>query len=253
MKGIWVLNIRRRKPLIFICVAAMFVASWLFIAKEHVSVFSTSEGPQAFYRANDAKQSIALTFNISWGEKRVAPIVKLLQDHDVEHATFFLLASWAEKYPDLVEVIQEAGYQIGSHGYRYKDYTMLDDEEVIRDMRRSKEVLQQLTDTAPTLLRPPNGAFTKQTLALADEQSFDVVHWSVNSYDYKNPGTEAIIENTLSHTQAGDVLLFHASDSVKQTEQALPTILTALKKQGYTFVTIHTLMDGSSADSEIVE
>ncbi|WP_099305895.1 polysaccharide deacetylase family sporulation protein PdaB [Bacillus sp. Marseille-P3800] len=253
MKGIWVINLSKWKPVLFICVAALFVASWLVIQRDYVPVFSTPDGPQAFYKAEDSDQKVALTFNISWGEHNVSPILEVLQQNDVEHATFFLLASWAETYPDLVEEIADAGYTIGSHGYQYKNYTSLDEAQVVQDMRRSKQVLEELTGETPTLLRPPNGAFSPKTLELADQQNMDVIHWSINSYDYENPGTEAIVKNSLEQTGAGDVLLFHASDSVKQTAAALPKILKGLKQDGYDFATIEELMSHTDAENEEVK
>lgn len=252
MKGIWVFNLKKWKPLLFICIASLFVASWLFIQRDHISVFTTPDGPQAFYRAENADHKIALTFNISWGEQNVRPIVNILKENDVEHATFFVSASWAETYPELVKEIADSGFHIGSHGYRYKNYTAMDDEQVIKDMRRSKQVLQELTGEAPTLLRPPNGAFTTRTLALAEQQGFDIVHWSVNSYDYKNPGTAQIIDNVLNATHSGDVLMFHASDTVKQTGAALPTILKELEKRDYELATLEELMNSADATSNEV-
>ncbi|RQW23634.1 polysaccharide deacetylase family sporulation protein PdaB [Bacillus sp. C1-1] len=253
MKGIWVINLTKWKPVLFICVAALFVASWLVIQRDYVPVFSTPDGPQAFYKAEDSDQKVALTFNISWGEHNVSPIVDILEQENVEHATFFLLASWAETYPNLVKEIADAGYTIGSHGYQYKNYTSLNEDQVVQDMRRSKQVLEEITGEVPTLLRPPNGAFSKQTLQLAEEQNLDIIHWSINSYDYENPGTEAIIKNSTDQTGSGDVLLFHASDTVKQTAAALPNVLKELKREGLKFSSIEELMSNTDADNTEVE
>lgn len=253
MKGIWVVNLRKVKPLIFICVTAFFVASWLVFQQNYVTVFSTPEGPQAFYKAEDVDNKLALTFNISWGEKNVTPILNVLKDEDVDHATFFLSASWAETYPDLVKEIVDSGYEVGSHGYQYKNYPALSDEQVVQDMQRSKQVLQELTGATPTLLRPPNGAFNTSTLQIAEKQNLDIIHWSVNSYDYENPGTEKIVANVIDHTESGDILMFHASDSVKQTETALPIILKSLKQRDFSFATISEMMTDTDATSEEVE
>ncbi len=179
--------------------------------------------------------------------------MNVLKDHHVEHATFFLSASWAETYPELVEEIVDAGYQIGSHGYQYKNYPSLSDTEVTQDMQRSKQVLQELTGETPTLIRPPNGAFNTNTLQLAEAQNLDVIHWSVNSYDYENPGTDKIVSNVVNETQSGDILMFHASDSVKQTESALPIILKTLEQRDYSFATISEMMSDTDATSEEVE
>ncbi|GAF18742.1 LOW QUALITY PROTEIN: polysaccharide deacetylase [Bacillus sp. JCM 19046] len=247
MKGIWVVNLRKVKPLIFICVTAFFVASWLVFQQNYISVFSTPAGPQAFYKADDADNSLR---RLTAGAKKMRPsMYKII----TLNTLFFLSASWAETYPELVEEIVDAGYQIGSHGYQYKNYPSLSDTEVTQDMQRSKQVLQELTGETPTLIRPPNGAFNTNTLQLAEAQNLDVIHWSVNSYDYENPGTDKIVSNVVNETQSGDILMFHASDSVKQTESALPIILKTLEQRDYSFATISEMMSDTDATSEEVE
>ncbi|WP_059105477.1 polysaccharide deacetylase family sporulation protein PdaB [Shouchella shacheensis] len=253
MRGIWVININKWKHYAIIVVAALFTASWLYIERENLPVFTTPEGPQAFYKAEIDDPKVALTFNVSWGEHRLEPVIEVLQDKKIDQATFFVSASWAEKYPDLVEKISEAGYTIGSHGYRYENYADWDDESVRRDMQRSKQVIEELTGSRPTLLRPPNGSFSQKTLELAEQQDLDLIHWSVNSQDYENPGTDAIVQTTLENTNPGEVLMFHASDSVKQTDKALPVIIDQLEQENYTFVSIEELMESAEAQSEEVE
>ena len=49
----------------------------------------------------------------------VAPILELLDKYEVK-ATFFVLATVAEQYPDLVRSIHEKGHEIAAHGYSHK-------------------------------------------------------------------------------------------------------------------------------------
>ncbi|WP_368505941.1 polysaccharide deacetylase family sporulation protein PdaB [Alkalihalophilus sp. As8PL] len=253
MKFIWVFHAKRIKQLSIIVMMALFAAGFLYIERAQLPVFSTSEGPQAFYRAETDDNRIALTFNLSWGDKQVGPILEVLSQKKVDQATFFVSASWAERYPDLVKQIKEAGHLIGSHGYQYKNYTSWEDEKVRKDLIRSKQVLAELAGEKPTLLRPPNGAFDKRVLALAEKQEYSVVHWSVDSLDYQNPGVDAIVDNVMSHTSSGDVLLFHASDSVKQTDKALPIVIDQLKEKGFTFISVEELMASTEANSEEIK
>lgn len=82
---------------------------------------------------------------------------------------------------------------------------------------------------------------------------FQVVHWSLNTHDWKNPGTDVLIDQVMSETSKGDIILFHASDSAKQTAKALDTILPGLQNQKYEPVTISEMMDQAHADSSIVD
>ncbi len=77
--------------------------------------------------------------------------------------------------------------------------------------------------------RPDN--LIKKVLTIAQQYHYSVVHYSVNSQDWTNPGPDKIIENVNSHIKGGDIVLSHASDSATQTEEALPAIIHNLKQK----------------------
>jgi peptidoglycan/xylan/chitin deacetylase (PgdA/CDA1 family) len=53
------------------------------------------------------------------------------------------------------------------------------------------------------------------------------------------PGTNAIIQNVLSSTKNGSIILLHDGGGDRsQTVAALPTIITTLQQRGFRFVTI---------------
>lgn len=253
MNIFWIFHAKRIKQLSLIIIAAFFTAGLLYVERSQIAVFSTSDGPQAFYKAETDDKQVALTFNISWGENRIGPILDILDQKEVDHANFFISASWAERYPDLVQEIKDRGHTIGSHGYQYKDYTSWDNEKVRKDINQSRQVLEELIGERPSLLRPPNGSFNKDVLQVADTQGFSVIHWSINSKDYQNPGVDAIIEEVVPATGSGDVILFHASDSVKQTHKALPIIIDQLRGKGFTFTTVEDLMASTKAENDEIK
>lgn len=253
MKFFFVFHARHVKQLSLIIVAAFFAAGILYVERSDLMVFSTPDGPQAFYKAEIDEKKVALTFNISWGEERLKPILNILEEKGVDHATFFISASWAERYPDHVKMIVEKGHSIGSHGYQYKNYTSWEDEEVRKDMNRSRQVIADITGERPTLLRPPNGLFDKRILTIAEASGYSIIHWSLDSKDYQNPGVDTIIETVVSNVQPGDVILFHASDSVKQTDRALPVIIDHLRKEGYSFSSVEDLIASTEASYEEIK
>ncbi|MBU8908573.1 polysaccharide deacetylase family sporulation protein PdaB [Desertibacillus haloalkaliphilus] len=253
MKFIWVWNGKKIKQLSIILIAAFFTAGLLYVERDQLMVFSTSEGPQAFYKADIEEKKIALTFNISWGDNRTLPILDVLKDRDVENTTFFLSGAWAERHPDVVERIVEDGHEVGNHGFQYKDYPGWDDQKIRRDIRTSHDILSEMIDDNPTLLRPPNGNFDKDVLNLADAEGYTIAHWSIDSKDYTNPGVDQIVDNVLQQVDPGEVILMHASDSVKQTHKALPIIIDQLKNEGYEFVTISELIASTDTKTEEID
>lgn len=77
----------------------------------------------------------------------------------------------------------------------------------------------------------PNGDFDKRVLRIADTLNYQVVQWDTDSLDWKNPGVDQIVDRVVSKAHPGDIVLLHASDSVKQTHEALPQIIEQLRQK----------------------
>ncbi|OAX46523.1 Peptidoglycan-N-acetylglucosamine deacetylase [Paenibacillus sp. AD87] len=89
-------------------------------------------------------------------------------------------------------------------------------------------------------------ATLKRVLQVASSLNYQVVQWDTDSQDWKNPGVQTIVDRVVSKAHPGDIVLLHASDSSKQTHEALPVIIDKLKNQGYEFVTVSELLNHSS-------
>lgn len=252
MKFFYVWSGKKLKEISIIIAAAFFTAGILFIENSERAVFSTPGGPQAIHKANINEKKVALTFNISWGDKKAIPILDILKQNKVT-ATFFLSAPWAKAHPDIIKRIVDDGHEIGNHGYRYESYPQLQNEQIIKEIRTSHYILSELTGKKLKYLRPPNGHFDKRTLKIANQLGYSIIHWSIDANDYENPGVEVIVNNVVNNVSNGDIILMHASDSVKQTQKALPIILKQLKNEGYQFVTISELIASTNAKSEEIK
>ncbi|RSL29151.1 polysaccharide deacetylase family sporulation protein PdaB [Salibacterium salarium] len=249
-KKVWIISSRRMKIYIISAMAIFIMAGGFLVNRSVFPVFSTEESPAAFYRADIEEKKVALTFNISWGEDRALPILDTLKENDIT-ATFFISGAWAERHPEITERIVEDGHTIGNHGYRYEHYPRLDDDEIVRDLNLSHKKIKDVTELDVKYFRPPHGDFNKTVLEKIEQFGYSTVHWSVGGNDWNNPGVEQIVANITEDVEPGDVILLHASDSAKQTGDALPSILTELKNQNYSFVNIEELI--SQANTEVEE
>ena len=72
-------------------------------------------------------------------------ILKILEDTGSQ-ATFFVLGSVAEKYPDLIKKIHDQGHEIGSHGYHHKLVYQQSRKNFSADVGRCIGILQQITN-----------------------------------------------------------------------------------------------------------
>lgn len=254
MKFFWIINGKRFKQYLIILIAAFFAALIAFVEGKDLAVFKTKDGePRAIYKADTKAKEIALTFDVSWGDKRIHEILDFLKKENLKDVTFFISGEWAERHPDIVEEIVKNGHELGSLGYRYKSYTELEDDQVRRDILLAQEAIKEVSGQNTDLLRPPNGRFDQDILAIADKAGYTLVHWSINTRDWKNPGAEEITQTVLSRAEGGDIVLLHASDSVKHTRKALETIVTELRNDGYEFVTVGELLANSESKSKEIK
>ncbi|ARC76137.1 polysaccharide deacetylase family sporulation protein PdaB [Bacillus licheniformis] len=254
MNHFYVWHIKRIKQLIIIMIAAFATASFFYVQNLlPLPVFSTEGGAKAVYRGDSDTNEVALTFNISWGDQKAMPILDTLKANGIKDATFFLSASWAERHPDVVERIRKDGHQIGSMGYAYKNYSQMKKSEIKKDLAKARHSFQKLGLDDLTLLRPPTGQFNKDVLDVAKQYGYTVVHYSINSDDWTNPGVQKIVQNVNETVNAGDIVLFHASDSAKQTKEALPEIVHHLRSKGLKNVTVSELIANTDAKSSEVK
>lgn len=243
----FVLNGKSVKQLILIVIVAFFTALFLFLGNISLSpVFSTKDGPKAVYRG---EKDIALTFNIGWGDEKAEPILEALKKENVKAATFFLAGSWAERHPDIVSRIVKEGYEIGVLGYSYEDYTELEDVNIGKDIAKAKEAFRKLNIKDIKVLRAPTGHFDERSLRIAERYGYTVVHWSVDSKDWTNPGVKQITAN-VEKAGKGDIVLLHASDSAKQTAKALPEIIQDIRSKGLKLVTVSELIANGTVESK---
>ncbi|WP_028400893.1 polysaccharide deacetylase family sporulation protein PdaB [Ectobacillus panaciterrae] len=242
------------KQTMLIVLLSLFTAWFLFLGTySQQSVFSTATGPKAIYKGDAAKNQVALTFDISWGDEKAMPILDTLKQQNIKNATFFLSAAWAERHPNIVERIMKDGHEIGSMGYNYKDYTSLKPNEVRQDLVKAQEVFQKLGIKQVQLLRPPSGSFDKTVLKIAESLGYTVVHWSNNSDDWKNEGADNIVKKVTKDLRAGDIILLHASDSALQTNKALPLLLQKIQTAGYSNTSVSELISNTNAKSKDTE
>jgi polysaccharide deacetylase family sporulation protein PdaB len=252
MNHFFVYNARNIKRFLFLLLAAVFSAGVVWAEKDNISVFSPHP-PAAVYSVPTDRKVVALTFDISWGDKRAEPILDILKNKGVKNVTFFLSSPWSKTHPEIVKKIVDSGYEIGSHGHKHDYYSRYTDEEIRNQIATADGILSELTGRSPTLIRLPNGDFDKRLLRIAESLNYKVIQWDTDSLDWKNPGVDTIVSRVVTKAHPGDIILLHASDSSKQTHEALPIIIDQLRAKGYEFVTVSQLLSQTETQGHTVE
>jgi polysaccharide deacetylase family protein (PEP-CTERM system associated) len=88
-------------------------------------------------------------------ERNTDRILRLLEDTGSQ-ATFFILGWIAERYPGLVGRIAGAGHEVASHGYGHYRATEQTPEDFLKDIRRSKAILEDITGVEVNGYRAPS-------------------------------------------------------------------------------------------------
>jgi peptidoglycan-N-acetylglucosamine deacetylase len=194
---------------------------------------------QVVWAGTIRSKSVALTFDDGPSPKNTPQILKILQEERVP-ATFFVIGQNSQRHPELLKQIHAEGHTIGNHTFSHVKLTAQSSETIRVELEKTREVIQTTTGQSNGLFRPPFGAFDARSLAEMAIRRFDAVLWSVDSRDWTHPGVQVIRKNVLSTVQSGSIVLFH--DDRDQTAEALPSIIRALKEQGYHFVSVPDLI-----------
>jgi polysaccharide deacetylase family sporulation protein PdaB len=199
--------------------------------------------PSAIYKVDTDKKVVALTFDISWGEKYAHPVLDVLADKNVTKSTFFISGPWTLTHPDVVQRIAAMNYEIGSHGHKHKNFSDYSDQWIEEQVNLAERAIYKVSGVKPNLIRTPNGDFNDRVVSKLNAMGYKVIQWDTDSLDWMKPGVDKIIQRVVSRAHSGDIILMHASDSCPQTPEALPVIIDELRKKGYEFVTVSELLE----------
>lgn len=186
-------------------------------------------------------KEIALTFDDGPHPGYTPEILEILRRENIP-ATFFLVGSQAEKYPDLVRAELAAGHCVANHTYHHVSLPKIPQLFVADEIKACGDVLRAVTGKAPHLFRPPGGEYNRQVAEASSALGYTMVLWTDDPGDYTSPGEQVILQRTLGKASDGGIILIH--DGIRQTINVLPQMIETLKKQGYRFVTVDEMMRG---------
>lgn len=186
---------------------------------------------------NDGK--IAVSFDAAWGGDNTPRLLDILDEYGVK-ATFFLVDTWVQRYPELVRAIAERGHEIGNHSTTHPEMSRLSREKILEELSAVSAHIEALTGVRPVLFRPPYGDYNNDVVLTARGAGYEVIQWSVDSLDWKNRGADDVIRRATRKIGSGDIVLFH--NDAKYILDALPAILKSYREQGLTAVPISQLL-----------
>ena len=181
---------------------------------------------------------VVLTFDDGPDPVYTPLILEVLAKYDAK-ATFFEVGRSVVKHPALTKRIHAAGHSVQNHTWTHADLRTLSATSFRQQIASTDQAIRAQTGGTPACLRPPYGAVNSTVTKQAKALRKHLVVWDIDSRDWTKPGTAAIVKRVLAGVNNGAVILMHdGGGNRSQTVAALPTILKALKAQGYGFRTL---------------
>ena len=220
---------------IFLCVLCVcFLSHFLLL---------TSMAEIKVYRSvTTDKKQIALTFDDGPHPSLTPKILEILERYDVP-ATFFMVGQNIINYPDAARAVIKAGHEVGNHTFTHPHLPSLNEAAIMDEIGRCEDVLEELAEYRPHLLRTPQGALTPCLEKCLLDDDYILVLWSLDTRDWDNKSTAYIVQTVLSSIKSGDIILMHDYIGYNsKTPEALEQIIPALLADGYEFVTVSALL-----------
>lgn len=231
-----------RKQIVTVVILLVWLAAISFVVFKCLSdtFASASERKIPVYSVETDEKQIALTFNCAWGDETTDEILDILKENDIK-CTFFIVGEFAEKYPEAVRKIYNAGHEIANHSMHHTDPTTQEFSEITADIDECNALLKSITGVSEIkLYRAPSGSYDNKTIEAAQSLGMMCIQWDVDSIDWKNPSADTIVSRVCNKAKNGSVVLFHLGK--ENTLEALGEIIRRLKKDGYEFVTVSELI-----------
>jgi peptidoglycan/xylan/chitin deacetylase (PgdA/CDA1 family) len=243
----------RRKHLTSIVVpvvllAVIGAAIWIAIYKSTFDVISPREARdkavetgQSASGAVDCSRAKCVALTFDGGPSAPTPkLLDILRQRGV-HVTFFLQGKGhIDRYPATVRRMDADGHELANHTWTHADLTDVEPDQIRTELVRVQDTIAAITGRRPNLMRPPGGLTDRKIAKVSRSLGLAEVLWSVTAKDYATTNTKLIIQRVLSQTHPDGIILLH--ERYKGTIPAVPPILDALKRRGYTVVTVSELI-----------
>jgi len=243
-------TLRKRMALSITAMLALFIA---FSAYGYFSPTSPVFG-KVYFKGSPDNKVVALTFDDGPNGIYSMQVLDILKEYNVK-ATFFLIGSNVELYPDIAKRILAEGYVISNHSNTHDANHALS-AQGSRDLEDAQETIYKVTGVLPHLYRPPHGKKTPWELDCVNENRLIEITWSVSANDQSEPDAnleqtvQTFADKIVNKTTSGSIILLHDGYGTEHnnknsdrslTVKALPLIIEQLLAKGYRFVTVPAL------------
>lgn len=194
-----------------------------FIAPDNGNIYLTFDCGYEYFITDESGKKVALT----------GRILDTLKEKNVK-AVFFVTMSYCKNNPGLVRRMIAEGHVVGNHSNHHYVMPTLTIDEMMEEIMSLHRYVQTEFGYTMTLFRPPTGAFSTRSLAVAQTLGYKNVHWSFAYRDWETddqPDLEEARSHVIGSAHSGAIYLLHA---VSETNTLLlGDAIDAFRTAGY--------------------
>ena len=198
---------------------------------------------------------VFLTFDDGPSKSVTIPILDILKQENIK-ATFFLLGSRVDLYPDIVKREYDEGHYLASHGYSHV-YSQIyaSPHSVLDEYNKSITSIKRAIGAPefnPHLFRFPGGykggkyfPVKEQAAVLLEQNGVLNIDWNALTADSAGAKTteEFIAELEKEVPKYNSVVvLMHDAGTKQATAEALPTIIQYFRERGFEFENFYSII-----------
>ena len=204
---------------------------------------------------NSDYRRVFLTFDDRPSKSVTIPILDILKQNNVK-ATFFVLGSNAERYPEIVKRAYQEGHYIANHSFTHVYSNIYSSPQAVLDEYNRTEIAIKNAIGDQTynsrVFRFPGGTSGGKYANIKAEavnllNQNNVAHLDWNALTADAAGLDNVndmmnyVETTMGNKNSV-VILMHDIGTKKSTYELLPQLIQALKEKGYVFENIYDIL-----------
>ncbi|MET9436325.1 polysaccharide deacetylase family protein [Streptomyces sp. NPDC006551] len=184
-----------------------------------------------FLRMSGVGRSMVLSFDDGPDPRYTPEILATLRRHGCR-AMFFVCGEMAVENQDLLREMAADGHVVGNHSWSHPLIPKLRPSRIRDELGSTSDIIERTLGTAPLWYRAPFGAWNRHSFEIGAELGMEPLAWTVDTLDWKEPGTASIVRRVLDGAAPGVVVLSHdaggdRSQSVAALKRYLPELLDA--------------------------
>lgn len=205
------------------------------------SIQETLKKHNAYYIDYSKPKALYLTFDEGYENGYTGKILDVLKQTEVP-AAFFVTAPYIEKETELVTRMLNEGHIVGNHTVNHPNLAKSTLSKVKEELVGLNNMFYEKYGSSLKYMRPPEGEYSEQVLALANDLGYKTILWSFAYKDWdinSQKGADYAFKSVTPYLHDGAILLLHAVS--KDNADALESIISYAKEQGYTFRSLDEL------------